>query len=54
MGRAIGSAAVVLLCGYLGCFLGEAGCILATAAAATGCVVYAIDRAKEDKQGKRG
>lgn len=42
MGRAIGSAAIVFMCGYLGCFLGEAGCILAAASAATGCIVYAI------------
>lgn len=42
MGRAIASAVLVLACGYLGCFLGEAGCILAVAAASTGCIVYAV------------
>jgi hypothetical protein len=42
MKQAILSAAIVLVCGYLGCFLDLAGCILATAAAATGCIVYAV------------
>lgn len=53
MGLAIGSAAVVLVCGYFGCFLGEPGCIMATAAAMTGCIVYAIRAEKPDKRGKK-
>lgn len=40
--QAIISALIVLVCGYLGCFLDLAGCIIATTAAATGCVVYAL------------
>ncbi|MCB7039886.1 MULTISPECIES: hypothetical protein [Eubacteriales] len=42
MKQAIISALIVLVCGYLGCFLDLAGCIIATTAAATGCVVYAL------------
>lgn len=53
MGLAIGSAAVVLVCGYFGCFLGEAGCIMATAAAMTGCIVYAIRAEKSEEREKR-
>ena len=44
MGQAVVSAVIVLACGYLGCFLGEAGCIMAVAAAMTGCIVYAIGK----------
>lgn len=54
MRLAIGSAVIVLVCGYLGgCFLGEAGCIMATAAAMTGCIVYAIRTEKPDEQEER-
>ena len=42
MKQAVLSAVIVLICGFLGCFLDLAGCILAAAAAATGCIVYAI------------
>lgn len=49
MGLAIGSAAIVLVCGCLGCFLGEAGCIMTTAAAMTGCIVYAVRTANAGK-----
>ena len=41
VGRAIISAIIVLICGYLGCFLDLAGCIITTVASATGCIVYA-------------
>ena len=44
MGRAIGSAAIVFMCGYLGCFLGESGCTRAVASAATGGIVYAMGK----------
>ena len=44
MKQAVCSALIVLVCGYLGCFLDLPGCILATAASATGCIVYAIRR----------
>ena len=40
--KAILSAVLVFAVGYLGAFLGAAGCLLATVAAATGCIVYAI------------
>ncbi|SFP72623.1 hypothetical protein SAMN05216343_1134 [Oscillibacter sp. PC13] len=42
MKQAVLSALIVLLCGFLGCFLDLAGCILSAAAASTGCIVYAI------------
>lgn len=48
MMQAIISAIIVLVCGYLGCFLDIVGCILATAASATGCIVYAILHQKKD------
>lgn len=46
MKQAILSAVIVFVVGYLGCFLDLAGCILATAAAVTGCIVYAIQNNK--------
>ena len=49
MAQAIISAIIVVVCGYLGCFLDVAGCIMATIAAATGCVVYAIKCTNKDK-----
>ncbi|MGI5856428.1 MAG: hypothetical protein ACOX64_08215 [Candidatus Merdivicinus sp.] len=36
------SSLIVLAAGYLGCFLDLAGCIIASIAAATGCIVYAV------------
>ncbi len=36
------SGLIVLAAGYLGCFLDLAGCIIASIAAATGCIVYAV------------
>ena len=41
------SALIVLVCGYFGCFLEMAGCIMASIAAATGCIVYAILQQKK-------
>ena len=40
--QAVLSAIIVFVCGYLGCFLDLAGCIIATAAASVGCIVFAI------------
>ena len=40
--KAIFSAILVFVAGYLGGFLDIAGCILSVSAAATGCIVYAI------------
>ena len=48
MAQAIISAIIVVVCGYLGCFLDVAGCIIATIGAATGCVVYAIKSTNKD------
>ncbi len=42
--QALVSALIVLACGYVGCFLGIAGCVMACCAAATGCIVYAIKK----------
>ena len=42
MVQALLSVFIVLGCGYIGCFLDIAGCIMASLAAATGCIVYAI------------
>jgi len=42
MKQSIISAIIVLVCGYFGCYLDIAGCILVTVASATGCIVYAI------------
>lgn len=42
VGRALISTIIVFICGYLGCFLDLAGCIITTVASATGCIVYAI------------
>ena len=47
MCQAILSACIVLVCGFLGCFLDIAGCVMASLAAATGCIVYAIRRKKD-------
>ncbi|EGJ48307.1 hypothetical protein HMPREF0866_01269 [Ruminococcaceae bacterium D16] len=40
--KALLSFFLVLIVGYLGCFLDVAGCILGVSATATGCIVYAI------------
>ena len=40
--KALFSSFLVLIIGYLGCFLDVAGCSLGVSAAATGCIVYAI------------
>ncbi len=42
MVQSIISVLIVLACGYIGCFMDTAGCIIASAASATGCIVYAI------------
>ena len=42
MKQAMISFLVVVVCGYLGCFLDLAGCIIATVGSATACIVYAI------------
>lgn len=44
MKQAILSALIVLVCGYIGGFLGIAGCVMASFASATGCIVYAVNR----------
>ena len=44
MKQAILSFLLVLVCGYLGCFLNLAGCIVTTVAAATVCIVYRIKK----------
>lgn len=48
VGQAIVSAIIVFFCGYLGCFLDLAGCIIATIASATGCIVYAVLQNQKD------
>ncbi len=47
MGQALLSGLIVLAAGYLGCFLDLPGCIIASIAAATGCIVYAIKQKKQ-------
>ena len=47
MQKALLSAFIVLVCGFLGGFLGLPGCFMATTASATGCIVYAITSHKE-------
>ena len=47
MKQAIISTIIVLVCGYFGCFLDIAGCIMATVASATGCIVYAVTANKK-------
>ena len=50
LGQAVISALIVLASGYLGGFLGIAGCIMATMAAAVGCIVYHLElRQTHDK-----
>jgi len=44
--KAICSTLIVLVCGFLGCMLNEAFCILGVASSATGCIVYAIQSKK--------
>ena len=46
--KALLSALIVVICGYLGCFLGLAGCIITTVASATACIVYAISSNTRD------
>ncbi len=46
MTKAIVSALIVLTVGYFGMFLGLPGGLLAMGAAATGCIVYAIEDLK--------
>ncbi len=48
MKQALISVIIVLVCGYFGCFLDIAGCIIATMASSTGCLVYAILNKKKD------
>lgn len=50
MGRAICTALLVFAAGFLGCFLGEAGCILLTATAMTGCIVYELESIRQEKR----
>ena len=45
--QAFVSALIVLICGYAGCFLGIAGCVMTSCAAATGCIVYAMKQHKQ-------
>ena len=47
MKQAIISTIIVLICGYFGCFLDIAGCIMATVGSATGCIVYAVTANKK-------
>ena len=47
MKQAIVSTIIVLICGYFGCFLDIAGCIMATVGSATGCIVYAVTANKK-------
>ena len=51
MKKAISSAALVLLVGFFGCFLGVAGLVLGSVSTATGCIVYAIYNQKNDQNG---
>lgn len=51
MGRAIGAAVWVFAAGFLGTILGDAGCLLATAAVMTGCIVYELESIREEKRG---
>ena len=48
MKQAIISTIIVLICGYFGCFLDIAGCIMATVGSATGCIVYAVTANRKD------
>ncbi len=47
MKNAIISALLVIVCGYVGAFLGEAYLFLFSLASATGCIVYAVTGKKE-------
>ncbi len=47
MKKAIISALIVTVCGYVGAFLGEAYLFLLSFASATGCIVYAVNSKKE-------
>jgi len=42
MKQAMISFLIVVVCGYFGCSLDLAGCIIATVSSATACIVYAI------------
>lgn len=48
MPKALLSALIVVICGYLGCFLDLAGCIIMTVASATACIVYTISSNRRD------
>lgn len=50
MGRAIGAALLVFAAGFLGTILGDAGCLLITAAAMTGCIVYELEIIRQEKR----
>nr|WP_325193324.1 hypothetical protein [uncultured Oscillibacter sp.] len=50
LGHALLSVLIVLVSGYLGCFMGIAGCIMATVAAAVGCIVYHLERRQENNK----
>ena len=43
-GHALISALLILIGGYLGSFLGLAGCMIMTAAVSVGCIVYHLER----------
>lgn len=48
MTKALLSALIVVICGYLGCFLDLAGCVIMTVASATACIVYTISSNRRD------
>ncbi len=50
MAQAIISVLIVLVCGYIGCFLGIAYCVLFSIASATGCIVYAIKKKGRERK----
>lgn len=43
-GHALISALLILIGGYLGSFLGLAGCMIMTAAVSVRCIVYHLER----------
>lgn len=43
-GHALISALLILIGGYLGSFLGLAGCMIMTADVSVGCIVYHLER----------
>lgn len=50
MGRAIGAAVLVFAAGFLGTIMGDAGCLLVTAAVMTGCIVYELEAIRREKR----